>query len=279
MIVARTLRELSPALAPLRTRGPIALVPTMGALHEGHLSLVRLARKHADSVVVSIFVNPLQFSPGEDFERYPRPIERDLALLEGENADLAFCPDASELTPADATASVQVGGVTEGQEGAVRPGHFTGVATIVAKLFNAVRPDVAVFGRKDLQQAAVVRRLIRDLSYPIRLVVAPISRELDGLARSSRNVYLTGQERRAAAVFPRVLEEARTAIAGGRPAASVEEEARRALEASGLGVDYVELVDPETMKPPRDSGGAVIAGAVRVGRVRLLDNLEIGEVS
>jgi pantoate--beta-alanine ligase len=277
MNVVRTLADLSPALAPLRARGPIALVPTMGALHEGHLSLVRLAREQASSVVVSIFVNPLQFSPGDDFDRYPRPLERDLRLLEGEKTDVAFCPASAELTPAEATISVLVGDVTEGQEGAVRPGHFTGVATIVAKLFNAVRPDVAVFGRKDLQQAAVVRRLIRDLNYPIRLLVAPISREEDGLARSSRNVYLTGEERRAAAAFPRTLEAARKAIADGRHAPSVEEETRRALAASGFGVDYVEVVDPETMKPPRELAGAVIAGAVRVGRVRLLDNFEIGK--
>lgn len=278
LIVARSVGELRQELGPLRARGAVALVPTMGALHEGHLSLVRRAREEAAVVVVSIFVNPLQFGPGEDYERYPRGLGADLALLSREGVDLAFCPEAADFSPPGFATSITVGGVSEGQEGAVRPGHFAGVATVVAKLFNAVGPDVAVFGRKDLQQTAVVRRLIRDLDFPIRLVVAPISREEDGLARSSRNVYLSPQERAAAAALPRALREAQKAIRERRPAGDVERETRTSLENAGFGVDYVEVVDPATMqRGAGDAEGAVLAAAVRIGKVRLLDNVVLGE--
>ena len=258
--------------------GPVALVPTMGALHEGHLSLVRIGRTQAATVVVSIFVNPLQFAPGEDFEKYPRSPERDAALLESEGVDVLFLPEASEFYPPGFSTSISVEAVSEGQEGAARPGHFDGVATVVAKLFNAVQPDVAVFGRKDLQQAAVVARMIEDLNFPIRLIVAPISRESDGLARSSRNVYLSEEERRVAANFPRALFGAARSLQRVGDAAYVEAELRGALANFGFEVDYAELVDPESMKRlEKAQPGAALAAAVRLGKIRLLDNVLIEE--
>lgn len=279
MIVADTVERVREALRPLRAKGPVALVPTMGALHEGHLSLVRRARREARVVVVSIFVNPLQFGPAEDFARYPRMLPEDLSLLENEGVDVAFCPAAADFYPPNFSTSVSVEEVSRRQEGAVRPGHFTGVATVVAKLFNAVGPDLAVFGRKDLQQAAVIQRMVRDLDFPVRVVVAPISREADGLARSSRNVYLSAQERRAAAVLPRALRSAARAIERGSPAAEAEAQTRRDLESGGLRVDYVELVDPATVEPvAAPSKGTVLAAAARIGKVRLLDNVELEAV-
>jgi pantoate--beta-alanine ligase len=248
----------------------------MGALHEGHLSLVRIAREEAATVVVSIFVNPLQFGPSEDFEKYPRTLEADLALLRGEGVDAVFRPAKEEFYPAGFSTTVSVAGVSEGEEGSVRPGHFAGVATVVAKLFHVVGPDVAVFGRKDLQQAAVIRRMIEDLDFPLRLIVAPISREEDGLARSSRNVYLSPEERRRAAAFPRVLFHAAERVAQGEPVAAAQARARAELEDMGLGVDYAEVVDPVTMRPVSEKvTGAALAAAVRVGKIRLLDNVSI----
>jgi pantoate--beta-alanine ligase len=248
----------------------------MGALHEGHLSLVRLARNLAATTVVSIFVNPLQFAPGEDYDKYPRQPERDLATLEREGADVVFSPRADELYPEGFSTSISVSRVSERLEGAVRPGHFSGVATVVAKLFHAVNPEIAIFGRKDLQQCAVVRRMIGDLAFPIRLVVAPISREADGLARSSRNVYLSEEERRRAAAFPRELFEGAGRISAGEKPARVEREAGHRFVASGLGVDYVELVDPVSMEHLAENRpGSVLTAAVRLGKVRLLDNILI----
>lgn len=249
----------------------------MGTLHEGHLSLVRLARRESDFVVVSIFVNPLQFAPGEDFTRYPRREEDDLAALSREGVDLAYLPAADDLYPPGFSTAVEVGDVSEGGEGGARPGHFRGVATVVAKLFLEVAPDVAVFGRKDLQQVAVIRRMIRDLDFPIRLVVGETVREPNGLAMSSRNAYLSPDERRLAAALPRALVEARDAAArGDRDAAKIAADVRRELEAAGLRVDYVDVVDPETMKPvARASPGAAIAAAVRVGKTRLIDNVPV----
>jgi pantoate--beta-alanine ligase len=248
----------------------------MGALHEGHLSLVRVAREQAKTVVVSIFVNPLQFSPSEDLAKYPRTLDADLELLARENVDAVFTPAASDFYPPGFSTSVTVGAVSEGGEGAVRPGHFAGVATVVAKLFNVVGPDVAVFGRKDLQQAAVVARMIADLDFPIRLVVAPISREEDALARSSRNVYLTAEERKRAAAFPRALFSAARRVGEGEPIPAVESEVRKDLESAGFSVDYAEVVDPVTMRHvDRPDGGAALAAAVRIGKIRLLDNVLI----
>jgi pantoate--beta-alanine ligase len=278
MRTVRTVPELREALSPLRARGRVALVPTMGALHEGHLSLVRLARQTASSVVVSIFVNPLQFGPGEDFASYPRALEKDLGLLESEGVEVAFCPEAAAFYPAGFSTKIVVGDVSEGQEGTARPGHFDGVATVVAKLLLAAAPDLAVFGRKDLQQAAVVRRMIRDLAFPVELLVAPVVREEDGLARSSRNAYLGPAERRRASAFPRALLAAARRILDGEPVAEQERRARRELEEAGLSVEYVGAVDCETMKPVSSpQPGAALAAAVRLGKIRLIDNVLIGQ--
>jgi pantoate--beta-alanine ligase len=253
----------------------VALVPTMGALHEGHLSLVRLARKACGFKVVSIFVNPLQFAPGEDFERYPRREADDIALLGAAGADLLYLPDAKSFYPPDFSTSIEVAGVSTGGEGAARPGHFRGVATVVAKLFLQVQPDVAFFGRKDLQQVAVIRRMARDLDFPIRIEAGPIVREPDGLALSSRNAYLSPEERRRAARLPAALFAARRrAAAGERDAGRLEKETRRDLEAAGLEVDYVEVVFPDTMERLlRIEAGAGLSAAVRAGKTRLIDNV------
>ena len=253
----------------------IAFVPTMGALHAGHFSLVRLARRESNLVVVSIFVNPLQFGPGEDLARYPRKQEEDQAALEREGADVVYLPDAATMYPPRFSTAVVVSAVSEGGEGAARPGHFGGVATVVAKLFLQVSPDVAVFGRKDLQQVAVVRRMIRDLDFPVRLVVGETVREPDGLALSSRNAYLSPEERRIASALPRALFEARdSATRGEQDAGVLTSRIRRELEAAGLRVDYVDAVDPETMTPVTDAAeGTALAAAVRVGSTRLIDNV------
>jgi pantoate--beta-alanine ligase len=257
----------------------IGFVPTMGALHEGHLSLVRRARETCGYTVVSIFVNPLQFAPGEDFSRYPRREREDAALLEAEGVDLLFLPGASELYPPGFSTSVEVAHVGEGGEGAARPGHFRGVATVVAKLFLRVQPDFAFFGRKDLQQVAVIRRMVRDLDFPVRIEAGETVREPDGLALSSRNAYLSADERQVAAGFPVALFEARDrAAAGERSAGRLEEDTRLDLESAGLAVDYVEIVDPETMARRRGiEPGSALTAAVRVGKTRLIDNVTLLE--
>ncbi|HTR02518.1 MAG TPA: pantoate--beta-alanine ligase [Thermoanaerobaculia bacterium] len=268
-----TLRELV-AQSRMAAR-PVAFVPTMGALHAGHVSLVRLARAAGGLTVVSIFVNPLQFAPGEDLARYPRREEEDAALLEREGADVLYLPTEASLYPPDFSTVIEVAGVSEGGEGAMRPGHFRGVATVVAKLFLRVLPDVAVFGRKDLQQVAVVRRLIRDLDLPIRLRVGEIVRESDGLALSSRNAYLSPEDRRRAPDLARTLFAARArAVHGARDARHLEEEAVRQLEAARFQIDYVEAVDPLTMRRVTEvRKGICLAAAVRLGQTRLLDNV------
>src|SRR5262245_56124998 len=247
----------------------------MGALHEGHRSLMRLARLENDFVVASIFVNPLQFAPGEDFARYPRMPEKDASALEAEGVDLLYRPEPSAFYPPDFSTSVEVREVTEGGEGAKRPGHFRGVATVVAKLFLQVEPDAAYFGRKDLQQVAVIRRMARDLDFPVRIVVGETVREPDGLALSSRNAYLSTEERALAASLPRALFAARDAAAAGkRDARTLEAETRRRLEGAGLVVDYVEVVDPDSMRRLEEAAaGSAIAAAVRVGKTRLIDNV------
>jgi pantoate--beta-alanine ligase len=268
--------SLREAVREARSRGKtVGFVATMGALHEGHLSLVRLARKSCGLTVVSIFVNPLQFAPGEDLARYPRKPKEDAALLEREGVDLLYVPDANDFYPPDFSTSVEVAGVSEGGEGAVRPGHFRGVATVVAKLFLQVAPDVAFFGRKDLQQVAVVRRMARDLDFPISIEVGEIVREKDGLALSSRNVYLSPDERRLASRLPAILFAARDrAAAGERDVVRLERETRRALEAAGLAVDYVEIVRTLTMERPASiEPGSALCAAGRVGKTRLIDNV------
>jgi pantoate--beta-alanine ligase len=257
----------------------IGFVPTMGALHEGHLALVRRARAECGFVVVSIFVNPLQFGPGEDFERYPRQPKRDTDLLADAGADVLYRPDAQAFYPPGFSTSVEVGGVTEGGEGCMRPGHFRGVATVVARLFGQVSPDVAYFGRKDLQQVAVIRRMTRDLGLPIEIVGMETVRDGDGLALSSRNAYLSKEERARAAALPRALFAARErARAGERDGRRLEEETRRALKGAGLATDYVEVVDADSMRRTAEvAPGTAIAAAVRLGKTRLIDNVSLVE--
>jgi len=279
----KTVKDLSPLRALIsdaRAQSKsIGFVPTMGALHEGHLSLVRLARKECGFTVVSIFINPLQFAPGEDFDRYPRHEADDAAMLESAGADVLYIPDAKEFYPPDFSTAIEVGGVSEGQEGAARSGHFRGVATVVAKLFLRVQPDAAFLGRKDLQQVAVIRRMTRDLDFPIRIEVGPIVREPDGLALSSRNSYLSVDERRTASALSRALFAARSrAAAGTVESRELERETRELLERAGLAVDYAEVVDPETMRRmDRAAAGTALAAAVRVGKIRLIDNVLIPE--
>jgi pantoate--beta-alanine ligase len=278
MRTVRDALELRDAVREARASGKtIGFVPTMGALHEGHFSLVRQARAETGFVVVSIFVNPLQFAPGEDLARYPRKESEDAAALEREGVDVVYLPDPAAIYPPGFSTVVEVSGVSEGGEGAARPGHFRGVATVVAKLFLQVSPDVAFFGRKDLQQVAVVRRMIRNLDFPIRLVVGETVREPDGLALSSRNTYLSPEERRIAAALPRALFAARdAAVRGERDAALLAGKVRRELEAVNISVEYVDVVDPATMKPvPEAVSGTALAAAVRVGRTRLIDNVSV----
>lgn len=268
--------ELRAAVAQARRESlSVGFVPTMGALHAGHVSLLRRAREECGLVVVSIFVNPMQFAPGEDLARYPRRPEADAEVLATAGADVLYSPDAARFYPPDFSTSVDVSGVSEGGEGAVRPGHFRGVATVLTKLFLQVAPDAAYFGRKDLQQVAVVRRLIRDLDFPIRLVVEDTVREPDGLALSSRNALLPADERSRAAALSRALFAARDrARRGESDARALESDTRRALEAAGLPVDYVEAVDPATMERADTARpGVALAAAVRIAGTRLIDNV------
>ena len=256
--------------------GTVALVPTMGYLHEGHLSLVDHARAHADRVAMSIFVNPLQFGPTEDLDRYPRDLERDLAMARSRGVDLVFAPTAAEMYPdgEPRVAVVPDERIAGRLCGATRPGHFRGVLTVVAKLFGIVRPDVAVFGQKDYQQATLIRRMADDLDLPVRIEVAPIVREADGLAMSSRNVYLSPDERRQALALARALERARALFEAGETDAEVlRASLRREMSVPGVEPEYAEVVDPRTLEPVvRAVPGAVCAVAARVGRTRLIDN-------
>ena len=251
----------------------IGLVPTMGALHAGHLSLVDAARRENDVVVVSIFVNPIQFGPGEDFTRYPRDYAHDASLLEAAEVDAIYRPATEAMYPPGATTRVRAGDVAEPLEGAARPGHFEGVATVVTKLFAAVAPDRAYFGQKDAQQAAVVKRLVRDLDLGVDVRVQPIVREPDGLALSSRNVYLSPDERKAAVALSSALRAAADAYAGGeRDPDALLAVLRRRLEAEPLvQVDYAELVDQATFQKP----GTLAVVAARVGKTRLIDNHDL----
>ena len=276
MIAVKDLSELRALVRDARASGrTIGLVPTMGALHAGHLSLVRLARRESGFVVVSIFVNPLQFAAGEDFERYPRRADEDSEMLDREGADLVYLPHASQFYSPDFSTTIEVAGVSEGGEGAVRPGHFRGVATVVGKLFLQVAPDVAVFGRKDLQQVAVIRRMTRDLDFPVRLVIGETVREPDGLALSSRNAYLSPAERQRAALFSKALFEARDRVrAGERDPRVIERAARQALADAGFSIDYVDVLEWETMRRAmRIDTGTALAAAIRVGKTRLIDNV------
>jgi pantoate--beta-alanine ligase len=278
MLVTTTIAETRAALATARQHGAtIALVPTMGFLHEGHLSLIRVAREAgAGYVAVSIFVNPRQFGRQEDLARYPRSEERDRELLEGAGVDLLFLPPLEVMYPSGASTAVSVGGVAVPLEGERRPGHFDGVATVVLKLFHIVQPDVAAFGRKDAQQCAVIEQMVRDLDVPVRLVFGETIREHDGVAMSSRNSYLSPEEREKAPALHRALRAGQEAIAHGiRDADGIEHLMRKMLaETPGVECDYLVLVDPRTFRRPEDfHRPLLLAGAVRIGKTRLIDNL------
>ncbi len=277
MQIVRDVAALRGALAGLRAGGTIALVPTMGALHAGHMALVAEARRRADHVVASIFVNPLQFGANEDLDKYPRREAGDARMLEEAGCALLWAPAAGEMYPEGFATTIHVAGVSEGLCGAARPGHFDGVATVVAKLLGQVRPDVALFGEKDYQQLAVIRRLALDLDFGVDIVGVPIQRDADGLALSSRNSYLSDEERRAARALPRALGEAAQAILDGTPVAEAVERARDKLAAVGFApVDYVELRDAVTLEPmDRLDRRARLLAAAFLGRTRLIDNLPV----
>ena len=280
MRIVREIAELRTALESHRREGAsIGLVPTMGFFHEGHLSLMRRARVDCDVVVVSLFVNPTQFNDAADLEAYPRDEARDAAIAQSGVVDFLFAPAASEMYQHDASTTITVGSVSEPLEGESRgPGHFRGVATIVAKLLNIVQPSVAYFGQKDAQQALVVRRMVRDLDFPVRIEVCPTVREPDGLAMSSRNVRLAPVVRAQALALRRGLDAAVAAIAAGeRNAARVEGRGRQAMEALGVEPEYFAVVSAATLAPTRSlSGEVLIAVAARVGGVRLIDNEIVG---
>ena len=255
----------------------VAFVPTMGALHSGHMALVSAAKARAERVVTSIFVNPTQFGPNEDLSRYPRQEAADAVLLEAGGCDLLWAPDVSVMYPAGFSTTISVKGVSEGLCGAARPGHFDGVATVVAKLFGQVAPDIALFGEKDFQQLAVIRRLVLDLDMDIEIVGVPTEREADGLALSSRNAYLSAEQRVAACAMPRALRDAAAAIAAGQDVDAALARARATLTAAGFGpIDYVELVDAATLAPVRVARGSLrLLAAARLGQTRLIDNVEV----
>jgi pantoate--beta-alanine ligase len=277
MMVVTTLQELDTSRALLDE--PLGLVPTMGYLHDGHLSLVNRARAECRSVAVSIFVNPTQFGPAEDLAKYPRDLERDLRLLEAAGADLVWSPTPDIMYPPGYQTWVEVKDVTQGLEGAQRPGHFRGVATVVSKLFNAVRPGKAYFGQKDAQQAVVVRQMIRDLNFPIEIVVCPIVRETDGLAMSSRNIYLTPEQRRGATVLHQALNAAEAAYKGGeRRATALRAVMENTLAGEPLAqVQYVSCADYETLQElEKVTGKTLLSMAVFFGKTRLIDNAVLG---
>ena len=278
MQVIKTIREMQKWSMDRKKAGKtVAVVPTMGFLHEGHLSLIDAARANgADAIVVTIFVNPIQFAPNEDFDSYPRDFEHDAALLREKNVDAVFAPAVSEMYPAPITCMVIENKLSKGLCAKTRPTHFNGVTTVVAKLFNATLPDIAVFGQKDAQQARVLKRMVRDLNFPIRMVVAPIVREADGLAKSSRNKYLSEDERARALVLSRSLLAAKEmAEKGEKDLAKLTGFIRKEIEAQGGKVDYVEAIDSEELEPVtvRDGKPVMIALAAYFGTTRLIDNI------
>lgn len=280
MITAHQISQLRNELRQQRAAGKtIALVPTMGNLHEGHLQLIRRARELADFVVASVFVNPMQFGANEDFDSYPRTLEQDQAKLTGAGCDLLFAPSVNEVYPQGLSQQTQVSvpALTELHCGASRPGHFTGVATVVSMLFNMVQPDVALFGEKDFQQLAVIRKLVRDLCFPIRIVGVPTQREEDGLALSSRNGYLSAEERKIAPRLYQVLQQIGTAITQGeRNYAQLAEAAKTMLIQSGFQPDYFNIVNSQTLQPAQaDDSEITLLVAAYLGRTRLIDNLSL----
>ena len=277
MKTVKTLDELRKTRAELA--GPIGFVPTMGFLHSGHISLVELAHKDCAAVVVSIFVNPAQFGPNEDLSAYPRDLPRDLAMLEKAGVDLVWLPTPEIIYPPDFQTWVDVEQVSQPLEGSMRPGHFRGVATVVAKLFHAVQPHKAYFGQKDAQQVAVIRQMVRDLNFPIEIVVGPTTREADGLAMSSRNSYLNPAERQAATVLYRALTAAQAAYARGeRDGEALRALMRTTIESEPLAkLQYVSCADPRTLQElDRIENGALLSIAVYVGKIRLIDNVVLG---
>lgn len=279
MLTIKTIAEMRKTRREMASS--VGFIPTMGALHEGHLSLVRRARAENDNVVVSIFVNPSQFGPNEDLAKYPRTPDTDLASLQAEGADVVFMPDAGEMYPDDFDTWVEVGKVTERLESASRPGHFRGVATVVAVLFNIVRPDRAYFGRKDAQQLAVVQKMVRDLNMGVEIVPMPMVREKDGLAMSSRNAYLSPDERRAAKVLWQALSTCRAMYEDGiRDASTLRQAVERAIAREPFAkLDYVSIADAETLDEldSIENREALVSLAVYVGNTRLIDNVTLGE--
>lgn len=279
--VVKTVKALREALSEWRKRKQtIALVPTMGALHTGHISLVALAKKSAKKVVVSIFVNPTQFGPNEDFTRYPRTLDADLDKLADAGADLVFLPDAKEMYPDGFSTMLKPSGpAAVGLDDKFRPGHFDGVATVVAKLFTSVMPDIAIFGDKDYQQLQVIRTMARDLHLPVKVIGAPIVREKDGLALSSRNVYLSPAERAAAPVLHRVLKESAKAIAAGEPVEAVLSRGRAKIMAEGFKLDYLEAREAATLAKlgdaPQRKPKVRLLVAAKIGKTRLIDNFAV----
>ncbi|MFC1962370.1 pantoate--beta-alanine ligase [Chloroflexota bacterium] len=274
MDIVNTIKELRDARQGLPA--PVGFVPTMGYLHEGHLSLVRHARSENAAVVASIFVNPTQFGPQEDFQQYPRDTQRDLDLLAGEKTDLVFMPEAAEIYPTDFSTWVDVEKVTEPLEGAVRPGHFRGVTTVVAKFFTLVAPDVAYFGQKDAQQAIVIRKMATDLNMNLKVVTLPTVREEDGLAMSSRNIYLNPEERQAATIlFKSVCLAERLYEEGKRDSGKIRQEMLKYLQREPrTQVDYVSIADNETLEElDTIKASALVSLAVRIGKTRLIDNI------
>jgi pantoate--beta-alanine ligase len=278
--LVRSKGELRAILAAERAAGrSIGLVPTMGYLHEGHVSLLRAARAECDTAVMSLFVNPTQFGPGEDLERYPRDEERDAELAAAAGVDLIYAPPVGEVYPQGFETTVEVGGLTEvlcGDPARRGPEHFRGVATVVAKLLNSVQPDVAYFGRKDAQQVAVIRRMVRDLDIPVRIEALPIVREPDGLAMSSRNAYLSAADRERATALSRALREVER-VAGEATIAASLEAGRRVLAESGIEPEYLEARDPDSLQSVTDlsEGPALVALAAQIGDARLIDNTEL----
>jgi pantoate--beta-alanine ligase len=281
MKISKTIDNMRAASREARHEGKrLGFVPTMGALHEGHLSLVRAAKAECDAAAVSIFVNPLQFGPNEDLAKYPRSFERDAEMLENEGVDVLFAPTLEEMYPAGAVTHVTVEGLSEKLCGRSRPGHFRGVTTVVAKLFNIVEPDLAFFGQKDAAQATIIRRMVRDLNLPVEVVVCPIVREPDGLAMSSRNAYLSPQERRSALVLNRSLAHVKNRFdQGERNPANLTEAGKQALaQEPAVRLDYFEIVDPATLDPVEKlTSPALVAIAAFVGNTRLIDNIQLPE--
>ncbi len=274
MKIISSINQLKRALTPIRGHKKIGLVPTMGAFHEGHLFLMQQAKKECDVVVVSLFVNPLQFGPTEDLARYPRDLSKDSKMAADEGVDFLFAPSADEIIPPDSTTTVSVHDVASRWEGAARPGHFDGVATIVAKLFQIVKPNIAYFGQKDYQQTVVIRTMTDDLNFDLTIRVMPTIREKDGLAKSSRNRFLSPPERLAAAALYRALSHAKKSVQKGEHDCHIlQKEVESILQLEpAIAIDYVALVDPKTLEPISQIE-AVLLLAVRIGSVRLIDNI------